>query len=265
MQVASTTAPRRASSSTCSVRRGFLRLMWVGMNMSGRGAVFPDDFENQVEAGGLDPGVDGDEARLVGHQGCHADGRGQRRQVGRLEVGSADVGEGQLAADDRLEIDQVAGDAAGDGRGRVPVGAREHEGRDALGVEGLGLGVEALDGAGEGVGAEQPHGRGHAVCRVHAELHLRGAGVEPALAAAAGEMLVPVDEARHHGEPPGVDDLDLAGQPPGIDAFFDGQDLAAAGQDVAAAHGAGPKNLSVPYQYHACKPPQILPKWSACR
>ncbi len=69
----------------------------------------------------------------------------------------------QLAADDRLEVHQVAGDAAGDGRGRVPVGAGEHEGRQALGVEGLGLGVEALDGAGEGVGAEQPHSRGHAV------------------------------------------------------------------------------------------------------
>jgi hypothetical protein len=74
-------------------------------------------------------------------------------------------------------------------------------------------------------------------------------------------MLVPVDETRDNGQALGVDDLDFAGQHAGLDAFFNGQDFPAAGQYVAAAHGARAEDLAVPYQDHAA----FLRLWKLAR
>jgi hypothetical protein len=86
--------------------------------------------------------------------------------------------------------------------------------------------------------------------------------VESPLTPAAGEMLVPVDEARHHSQSLGIDDFNLAGQHAGLDAFFNGDDFLTARQYIAPAQGAGTKEHSILYQYHESWPPQILLNFS---
>ena len=212
--------------------------------------MFLNDFKNQIQAHEFDAGVDRNDSRFIGNQRRNSDLGGQRRQIPRLDMRAAHIGQGQFNADDRLKIDQVAGRASGDVWRRIPVGAGEHEGGDALCIKALGFGIQAFHRAGERIGSQQPHRRCHTVCRIHAEPHFRRAGVKAPLAAAAREMLMPVNKARNRRQSFGIDDFNLAGQHAGLNAFFNGQYFPAARQYITSAHCAGRKDLCIFYQYH---------------
>jgi hypothetical protein len=74
--------------------------------------------------------------------------------------------------------------------------------------------------------------------------------MEAALAAAAGEVLVAVDEARHHRQAGSVDDFDVAGQRTRVDMRGKMEDLAATDENVGPAPILGGVDGAVADEFH---------------
>ena len=91
------------------------------------------------------------------------------------------------------------------------VAARVDERADALLVEPAGLGEQPREAARHAVRAEAADHGGDAAANRVGERQCRGAGGEPALAAAAHQVHVGVDEAWHRQEARRIDDLAVAG------------------------------------------------------
>ena len=125
-------------------------------------------------------------------------------------LGGAMVGDGHLADTQNLvDDDNVPAGVGEDSIERHLVGAGEHIGGNALGVQGPGLGQEGLQVAGGAVGAQNAHQGGDAGGGHGAQLHLRGTAVGPGLPASADDVDVLVHIAGDHRPPGGVNDLPL--------------------------------------------------------
>ena len=118
------------------------------------------------------------------------------------------VRHGQLTADDLLNKDDVLGHRTGEGDRGVLVGPREAISGEALVLQRLGLGHQVLHRAGKAVGPQDPHQGGDARLHRGREWELRGAGMQSAFPAAAGQMDVLVNKTGDRRFPLGIDHLD---------------------------------------------------------
>ena len=110
------------------------------------------------------------------------------------------------------------------------VSAGGHIGGDALFVQSHGLGVEIFHGPGLAVGAQNAQDGGDTAPDQLGEPDLGGPGVEAALAAAAGDVDMLVDDAGNQGLSCPVDHL--AGNISHIDVLGDALDLLPADQHI---------------------------------
>ena len=210
-----------------------------------------DEPEEELEAA---PAVAEMEVKDAGLAAEHPADPALGREPGDLVEGrlrGAVVAHGDLAGpDDLVDEDEVGADAAGQGPDRDLVGPRKDERRDALGLEGPGLGQQRGHVAGDAVGAQAADDRRDPARDDVLDPDLRGAGGGPAFAAAAEDMDVGVDEPRDDAPAGRVDDLHLepAGrQAPGLSDRFDD---AARDEDVLPSERLRREHLSAAYQGH---------------
>jgi hypothetical protein len=118
---------------------------------------------DEVEAAGAVAHVQVQDAGLAGDHAGDVGVGGDAQELVEGGLGGAVVGEGELAdADDRVDEDDVAADAAGEGGDRELVAAGVAVGGQALVAQAEGAGDEVGDGAGGAVGAEDADDGGDA-------------------------------------------------------------------------------------------------------
>jgi hypothetical protein len=164
-------------------------------------------------------------------------------------LGGAVVAHGDLAGpDDLVDEDEVGADAPRQGLDGDLVGARVDEGRDALDIEGPGLGQERGHVAGDAVGPETADDRRDSARDDVLDADLRGPRRRAALAAAAQDVDVGVDEPRDEAQSGRVHDLGAAA--PGREAprFGHGLDEAARDEDVLPSERLRSEDLAAAYQ-----------------
>ena len=185
---------------------------------------------------------------LAGDERRHTDVGNQTDQLIAGGMAASVISNGELTANDLGDVENIVCHRACDGSGRICVGVRQTVGRDALVVERLGFCQQQLRALGVAVGAEQTDERRHAGGNGLGKLEFRRPGVEAALAAAADDVNVLVDEAGNEHLARRVDHGQIVS--PRLDAVRDLKNLVIGQQNVLFAKRLRCKYLCIFDQNH---------------
>ncbi len=172
----------------------------------------------------------------LGREPCH---------LVKRRLGGAVIAHGDLAgADDLVDDDEVGADASRQGADRDLIGPRVDEGRNALDLEGPGLGQKGGHVAGDAVGPQAADDGRDAARDDVLDPDLGGARRRPAFASASQEVNVGIDEPGEDAFPGRVHGLDFEAVDPDAARFGHGLDRPSGEQDVLPAERLGREDLS---------------------
>ena len=218
--------------------------------------------ENRAQSSLSRTHVHGDKARCAAQQSGPTGRGGQRNQVLPRGVGAAVVGHRYLHADDGRDHHDILLHVAGDGGGRIAVGAGQAVGGDTLLRESPGLGHQILHAAGHAIGAQQAHHGGDAAGGERAQPGLRHPGGRALFSAAARDVDMQVDIAGNQELAGQVEHLHVREAVITVDPVVHAADFLPHDQEIFFAQGRRCVNPGVFQQFDHTVPSLSFPSSS---